>query len=144
MPLSRTITNIIDDRSYTTYLFGEQVLQSSWSHPNVPVLVFADSILPGFPVQNHGGPGGSGLGVELLFWGDWWNSPEGSARRILIETRAQTLLNTDYFSELKQYGIERPLWSSDEKRRIAESFAPGTSVSEVAQRYGVNANLLFT
>jgi hypothetical protein len=110
MPLSRTITNIIDDRSYTTYLFGEQVLQSSWSHPNVPVLVFADSILPGFPVQNHGGPGGSGLGVELLFWGDWWNSPEGSARRILIETRAQTLLNTDYFSELKQYGIERPHW----------------------------------
>jgi transposase len=35
--------------------------------------------------------------------------------------------------------------SSDEKRRmIAESFAPGASVSKVAQRYGVNANLLFT
>jgi hypothetical protein len=98
MPLSRTITNIIDDRSYTTYLFGEQALQSSWSHPNVPVLVFADSILPGFSVQSHGGPVGIGLGVELLFWGDWWNSPEGSTRRILIETRTQTLLNTDYFS----------------------------------------------
>ncbi|MGA7317454.1 MAG: hypothetical protein WBX22_26185 [Silvibacterium sp.] len=110
MPLSRTITNIIDDRSYTTYLFGEQALQSSWSQPNVPVLVFTDSILPGFSVQNHGGPGGSGLGVELLFWGDWWNSPEGSTRRVLIESRAQTLLNTDYFSELKQYGIERPHW----------------------------------
>ena len=27
---------------------------------------------------------------------------------------------------------------------IAESFAPGVSVSKVAQRYGVNANLLFT
>ena len=27
---------------------------------------------------------------------------------------------------------------------IAESFAPGASVSKVAQRYGVNANLLFT
>jgi transposase-like protein len=26
---------------------------------------------------------------------------------------------------------------------VAESFAPGTSVSEVAQCYGVNANLLF-
>jgi transposase len=39
----------------------------------------------------------------------------------------------------------RRFWSSDEKRRmVAESFAPGTSVSEVAQRYGVNANLLFT
>jgi transposase-like protein len=27
---------------------------------------------------------------------------------------------------------------------MAESFAPGASVSTVAQRYGVNANLLFT
>jgi transposase len=27
---------------------------------------------------------------------------------------------------------------------VAESFAPGASVSEVAQRYGVDANLLFT
>ena len=27
---------------------------------------------------------------------------------------------------------------------VAESFAPGASVSTVAQRYGVNANLLFT
>ena len=27
---------------------------------------------------------------------------------------------------------------------VAESFAPGASVSEVAQRYGVNANLFFT
>jgi transposase len=35
--------------------------------------------------------------------------------------------------------------SSDEKRRmVAESLAPGASVSTVAQRYGVNANLLFT
>lgn len=39
----------------------------------------------------------------------------------------------------------RRFWSSDEKRRmVAKSFAPGASVSKVAQRYGVNANLLFT
>ena len=39
----------------------------------------------------------------------------------------------------------RRFWSSDEKRRmVSESFTPGASVSEVAQRYGVNANLLFT
>jgi transposase len=39
----------------------------------------------------------------------------------------------------------RRFWSSEEKRRmVAESFAPGASVSKVAQRYGVNANLLFT
>ena len=36
----------------------------------------------------------------------------------------------------------RRFWSSDEKRRmVAESLKPGASVSKVAQRYGVNANL---
>jgi transposase len=39
----------------------------------------------------------------------------------------------------------RRLWSADEKRvMLAESLAPGASVAQVAQRYGVNANLLFT
>ena len=39
----------------------------------------------------------------------------------------------------------RRTWSADQKQRIiAESFAPGASVAEVARRYGVNSNLLFT
>ena len=39
----------------------------------------------------------------------------------------------------------RRFWSADEKQRmVGESLAPGASVSKVAQRYGVNANLLFT
>jgi transposase len=39
----------------------------------------------------------------------------------------------------------RRAWSGDQKRRIlAESFAPGASVAEVARRYGLNANMLFT
>jgi transposase len=37
------------------------------------------------------------------------------------------------------------MWPADEKRKIiAESFAPGASVAQVAQRYGLNANMLFT
>ena len=36
-------------------------------------------------------------------------------------------------------------WSADQKQRIiAESFAPGASVAEVARRYGLNSNMLFT
>jgi transposase len=36
-------------------------------------------------------------------------------------------------------------WSADQKQRIiAESFAPGASVADVARRYGLNANMLFT
>jgi transposase len=42
-------------------------------------------------------------------------------------------------------GSRRRFWSSDEKRgMVAESLAPGASVSKVAQRHGVNANLLFS
>jgi transposase len=39
----------------------------------------------------------------------------------------------------------RRVWSAEEKQRIvAETFAPGASVSVVARRRDVNANLLFT
>lgn len=39
----------------------------------------------------------------------------------------------------------RRLWSDDEKRRIvAETFADGASVSIVARRHDLNANMLFT
>jgi transposase len=40
---------------------------------------------------------------------------------------------------------QRRVRSADEKRRIvAETFEPGASVSAVARRHGLNANLLFT
>src|SRR3954451_4979948 len=39
----------------------------------------------------------------------------------------------------------RRFWSDDEKRRIvSETFAPGASVSIVARRHDLNANMLFT
>lgn len=42
-------------------------------------------------------------------------------------------------------GRRRRSWSEDEKRRIvAESFEQGASIAEVARRYDLNANLLFT
>jgi transposase len=42
-------------------------------------------------------------------------------------------------------GVRRRYWKKDEKRRIVrESLGEGASVAEVARRYGLNANLLFT
>jgi transposase len=39
----------------------------------------------------------------------------------------------------------RRIWTEDEKRRIvAETSAPGASVSIVARRHDINANMLFT
>ncbi len=96
--------------SFVTYLFSEKNFQSPRSHPNVPVIIFADSALPGFSVSPHGGPVGSNIPVELLFWGDWWNTTEGVDRRTMLINRTQTLLASNYFLELKQYGIEKPYW----------------------------------
>jgi len=40
---------------------------------------------------------------------------------------------------------KRRIWSEDEKRMIcAQTRVPGVSVSQVARRYDVNANLVFT
>ena len=37
------------------------------------------------------------------------------------------------------------LWTDEEKRSICfQTMAPGVSVAKVAQRYAVNANLIFT
>ncbi|MGZ6638083.1 MAG: hypothetical protein ACXVH3_31305 [Solirubrobacteraceae bacterium] len=58
----------------------------------------------------HGGAIGTGLPVQLLFWGSWWLSPDGADRRAMIEARTQAMLASDYFSELFQYGINRPRW----------------------------------
>ncbi len=110
MPGVRAVLALKDDLASFTYLFSERYFQGSWSHPSVDVLVFADSGLPGFSVQHHGGPIGSGLPVELIFWGDWWLTPEGVNRQVLIQTRTQALLASDYFAQLKQYGIDRPHW----------------------------------
>jgi transposase len=42
-------------------------------------------------------------------------------------------------------GRKRRIWTDDEKRMIcAQTRVPGVSVSQVAQRYDVNANLVFT
>jgi transposase len=53
-------------------------------------------------------------------------------------------MEQDHPADLKG-ARQRRFWSAEEKRRmVTETFAPGASVSKMAQRYGVNANLLFT
>lgn len=93
-----------------TEILSDESFQSNWSHPDVPLLIFADSGRGGAPVSYHGGPGGSALPIEALFWGDWWNSPEGIERRSLIIDRLQSVIASNYFSELDQYGIAPPHW----------------------------------
>lgn len=110
MPSVRTIINQNLVESFTTYFLSERRIEGSWSHPTVDTLVFAEHSLPGFSVSNHGGPVGSGMPVELLFWGSWWTTAEGAARQNLYSTRVQQVLASTYFAELVQYGIAKPHW----------------------------------
>jgi hypothetical protein len=93
-----------------TEYIADQSFQSSWSHPNVPLLIFSDSGIGASPVTFHGGPIGSALPIEALFWGDWWLSPEGVGFQAMIVQRLQAVIASPYFSELAQYGIQPPHW----------------------------------
>ena len=110
MTAPRSIITIAGNTYTHTRMRDDRSIEGSWSHPDVPLLIFADNILPGPSATFHGGAIGTGLPVQLEFWGDWWYTPDGSARRGMIEARTQAMLSSDYFSELYQYGINRPRW----------------------------------
>ena len=47
--------------------------------------------------------------------------------------------------DTSRLGIKRRRWTIEEKQRIVlETLEPGTSVPRVAQKYALNANLVFT
>ena len=55
-----------------------------------------------------------------------------------------TIVSGHYRGLSMAKGRQRRLWEDDEKRRIiAQTKVPGVSVSQVARRYDVNANLVF-
>ena len=52
---------------------------------------------------------------------------------------------SDAAGDLKRGKRRRRSWLDAEKQQmVAESLQPGASVAEVAQRHGINANMLFT
>jgi hypothetical protein len=96
-----------------TALHDERTSYGTWSRPDVPLLIFADHSFPAFfspQATFHGGPIGSGMPVQLVFWGSWWISAAGAAQSALIIDRTQALIASNYFSELQQYGVQRPTW----------------------------------
>ena len=83
-----------------------------WSRPNRRILIFSDNYLDGTLTNSDGRIAGAlgGHPLQLLFWGDWWNSA-GAAKRGLVEERTKALLESGYFSELTQYGVPHaPVW----------------------------------
>ena len=58
-------------------------------------------------VSNGGGAIGTGLPVQLIFWGGAWNQPATSPSAGAILASVQTILRGPWMSGLRQYGIRR-------------------------------------
>ena len=78
----------------------------------VPAVQNADLIFPPiFPppitIENRGGAIGTGIPVQLIFWGSAWNQPSTSPGVTAIVGAVQSILSGPWFSGLRQYGIRR-------------------------------------
>lgn len=97
-----------------THKVDDETFEGSWARARDHMIVFADHNRDGNTFSFHGGAiagAPEGHPVQLIFWGSWWNTADGSARRALFEQRTQALLGTRYFTELGQYGIPHaPTW----------------------------------
>lgn len=99
-------------RYTVTYQPDDTTRESAWSRPDVPLLVYPGNAID-TSVRSHvylngtvaGAAGGQP--VQLIYWGEWWNTAAGIARQNLITPAVQRLLASSYFSWLSQYGIPR-------------------------------------
>lgn len=93
---------------------GGVVLEPSagFNSPAAPRVLTADLIFP--PIQplpitvsNGGGAIGTGLPVQLIFWGSAWNAATTSPSAGTIIASVQSILRGPWMSGLRQYGIRR-------------------------------------
>ena len=80
MPLSRTFINVNKSLSYATYFSANGPLKApgrirTFRSSSSKTILCRDS-----PCRIAAGPVASGTPVQLLFWGDWWNSDEAGPR----------------------------------------------------------------
>jgi hypothetical protein len=65
-------------------------------------------IIPGpISVSNGGGAIGTGLPVQLIFWGNAWNQAATSPSASAVVSAVQNILRGPWMSGLRQYGIRR-------------------------------------
>jgi hypothetical protein len=75
--------------------------------PSAADLLFPP-IIPGpISASNGGGAIGTGLPVQLIFWGSAWNQASTNPSAGVILSDVQTILRSPWISGLRQYGIRR-------------------------------------
>lgn len=91
-----------------TVQYEDGGVEGAWSRIDVPLLKFTPA--PHWDARYHDGTIASGEPVQLLFWGSFWNTPEGADRLNLVADRIQRLIGSPYFSALDQYGVRPPTY----------------------------------
>ncbi|HLY90325.1 MAG TPA: hypothetical protein VKQ27_15190 [Acetobacteraceae bacterium] len=69
--------------------------------------IFPPTQPPPIGVSNGGGAIGTGLPVQLIFWGGAWNQPATNPSVATIVAAARSILGGPYMAGLRQYGIRR-------------------------------------
>jgi hypothetical protein len=118
-----------------TYHTNEREFSGIWARPSDTLLVFTDNSYT-TPFTYHNGPvGGVSMPIQLVFWGNWWtDTQDGRDRLQLLTSRTKDLLNSNYFSELRQYSIATPPVFRGDPLVVKDPTPPGAvSSSEASQ-----------
>lgn len=123
-----------------TYHSSDSTFDGLWSRGNMSLLTFRDSrftdttgaVIPAVPFRFRGGPiGGTGTPVQLIFWGQWWQSADGAERARWVESSTRALLDSPYTDELSQYAISSPPWFRGSTYVVSPA-PPGQALTGVA------------
>jgi hypothetical protein len=74
-------------------------------------------------VASHGGALASGVAVQLIFWGNSWNTSDTTLRN-QIENATLNLVQGPFSSALGQYGLAGPTWRGS--TTVTSPAPPGT------------------
>ena len=75
-------------------------------------------LLFGTNVVSHGGTVAPGVPVQLIFWGNNWNTGNAGLRDQLVAA-AHNLIDGPFTSALGQYGLKRPYLPSNNHDQLA-------------------------
>jgi hypothetical protein len=70
-------------------------------------LIFPPIVPLPITVENRGGAIGTGIPVQVIFWGSGWNLPSTSPSSAAILSAVQSVVSGPWFAGLRQYGIRR-------------------------------------
>lgn len=110
LPRGKTIKRKKARRSFPGGIVAEAGGALPGVHP--PAVQTADLVFPPIvplPIvaSNGGGAIGTGIPVQVVFWGSAWNSASTSPSAGAVLSAVQTILRGPWMSGLRQYGVRR-------------------------------------